>query len=465
MHMTQQRAYARHTQKKRARQRQAYRTRKARQNRERQEKRNLMFRLQQTIDHHFPDLYEKIEAIPECRKQPHYTMLELIVAGIAMFLFKKESRNAMNNERDEPQFRKNYERLFKARLPHMDTVEDVMEVLDADHIETLKTELVRGLLTKKILRKYRSLGLSYLVVIDGTHVMDVREGHCEPCLHQTFKNGKTRYFHNVLEAKLVGDNGFCLSLATEWVENSTEYTKQDCELKAFARLAETLKQRYPRLNICIVADGLYPNQTFFQICRDHGWSWIVTFKDGNVPSVWKRVLQRQGLGHMRHQTEDVRRKGKTIHRTYEWHPRMTYHGFSVHWFACEEVADQTTTRFVYLSSQEMDCYSVLELTESGRLRWKIENEGFDIQKHHGYGLGHQFSRSSMLAMKNYYQLMQIAHLLNQLFELGSVLAEVRRTKESLEHVWECLVGEIRHEVLDVVILGTMLAHRIRIRYD
>jgi hypothetical protein len=463
--MTQQRAHARKTQKKRARQRQAYRRRKARQNRERQEKRNLMFRLHTTIDHHFPDLYEKIEAIPECRKQPQYTMLELILAGIAMFLFKKASRNAMNNERDEPQFRKNYERLFKARLPHMDTVEDVMEVLDADHIETLKTELVRGLLEKKILRKYRSLGLSYLVVVDGTHVMDVREGHCEQCLHQSFKNGKTRYFHNVLEAKLVGDNGFCLSLATEWVENSTEYDKQDCELKAFARLAETLKRRYPRLNICIVADGLYPNQTFFQICRDHGWSWIVTFKDGNLPSVWTRILRRQSLGHTRHQEEDVQHKGKIIHRIYEWHPRMTYQGVPVHWFACEEVIDQTTTRFVYLSSQEMDCYSVFELTESGRLRWKIENEGFDIQKHHGYGLGHQFSRCSMLAMKNYYQLMQIAHLFNQLFELGSLLLDVRRTKESLEHIWECITGEIRHEILDFTIQATMLAHRIRIRYD
>ncbi len=80
--------------------------------------------------------------------------------------------------------------------------------------------------------------------------------------------------------------------------------------------------------------------------------------------------------------------------------------------------EQTCTHFVYLSSLEMDCYSILELTEAGRLRWKIENEGFDIQKHHGYGLGHQFSRSSMPAMKNYYQLMQIAHLFNQLFELS-----------------------------------------------
>ena len=144
---------------------------------------------------------------------------------------------------------------------------------------------------------------------------------------------------------------------------------------------------------------------------------------------------------------------------------MTYRGFRVHWFTCEEVVEQTCTHFVYLSSLDMDCYSILELTACGRLRWKIENEGFDIQKHHGYGLGHQFSRSSMLAMKNYYQLMQIAHLFNQLFELSSLLTDVRRSKESLAHVWKCLVGEVRHEILDMALLTAILARRIRLRYD
>ncbi len=120
---------------------------------------------------------------------------------------------------------------------------------------------------------------------------------------------------------------------------------------------------------------------------------------------------------------------------------------------------------MYLSSLDMDCYSVLELTASGRLRWKIENEGFDVQKHHGDGLGYQFSRCSMLAMKNYDQLMQIAHLMNQLFELSSLLAEVRGSKERLAHVWLCIVGELRHEVLDFAVLAALLARRIRIRYD
>ncbi len=466
MQTTQQRAYVYHTRKKKQEcQRKRQRARKKRHNRQRQEARNLMFRLQKTLDHHFPDLYEKIEAIPDCRKRMDYSLLELIMAGVAMFLFKQGSRNAMNNERDEPKFRKNYERLFKARLPHMDAVEDVMRVLEAHHIETLKTEVVKGLLTKKRLRKYRVFGHSYQVVIDGTHVMDVKKGHCDHCLHQTFKNGKVRYFHNVLEAKLVGDNGFCLSLATEWIENVEEYEKQDCELKAFARLARKLKQAYPRLSICIVADGLYPNRTFFRLCQEHGWSWIVTFKDGNLPSVWTRVVQRQALKHCRRKEECVWHGRTKIHRTYEWHPRMTYQGFAIHWFACEEIVEQERTHFVYLSSLEMDCYSVLELTASGRLRWKIENEGFDVQKHHGYGLGHQFSRRSMLAMKNYYQLMQIAHLFNQLFELSSLLAEVRGSKESLAHLWKCLVGEVRHEVLDFALLTAMLARRIRIRYD
>ena len=424
-----------------------------------------MFRLKKTIDHHFPDLYDRIEAIPECRTHTQYTLLELIVAGLAMFVLKKGSRNGLNNERGEPKFRQNYTRLFKARLPHMDTVEAVMKVLEERHIEHLKAELVNGLLAKKVLRKYRLLGHSYMVVVDGTHVMEVQEGHCAHCLHQRLKNGRVRYFHNVLEAKLVTDNGLCVSLATEWIENEEEYDKQDCELKAFARLARKLKRLYPRLPICIVADGLYPNQTFFRICEDSGWSWIVTLKEGNLQSVWKRVFQRQGLRHIRTREESIFKHGQEIRRRYEWHPDMTYQGFRIHWYTCEETVKQELTRFVWLSSLKMDCYSVIELSEGGRLRWKIENQGFDVQKHHGYGLGHQFSRTSIRAMKNYYQLMQIAHLFNQLFELSSLLADVRGSKESLAHIWLCLVGELRHEVLNFAVLTSLLARRIRIRYD
>ena len=124
------------------------------------------------------------------------------------------------------------------------------------------------LLNQKALHKYRFQGKWFLIAVDATGVVSFKHQHCEQCQHRTSKKGKTTWFHTVLEAKLVTANGFALSLGTEWIENPVgEYDKQDCERKAFVRLAARLKKDYPRLPICIAADGLYPYQTFFDICQ------------------------------------------------------------------------------------------------------------------------------------------------------------------------------------------------------
>ena len=192
----------------------------------------------------------------------------------------------------------------------------------------------------------------------------------------------------------------------------------------------------------------------------------MTLKDGNLPSVWKQVLHWQGVKRCRSRREHVWKGNQEIRRRYEWQTDLRYQEFTVHWWECRElVVGQPSTLFVYLTNlNDVRYQTMLELTSSGRLRWKIENEGFDIQKHHGYGLGHQYSRRSMLAMKNYYQLMQIAHMINQLFELGSLLAAVRRSQDSLAHLWLALVGELRHEPLDFALLSALLTRRIRIQY-
>jgi hypothetical protein len=339
----------------------------------------------------------------DCRKKGCYELTELIMAAIMMFIFKKGSRNAFSNERDIQEFRNNYEKIFKIRFPHMDTVNNIMKKPDDRELEKLKAELTGILLKKKVFRKSRLSGEYYRVVIDGTHVMTVKEGHCEKCLHRTSKTGKKTYFHSVLEAKLVSEEGFCISSGTEWIENEGEYEKQDCELKAFVRLAEKLKTDYPRLSICIVADGLYPNQSFFQICRQNGWEWIVTLKDGSLRSVWEEVpvLKELEQGNMRIDYKE--RKG--IRYSYTWVNGLDYHGFRLNRYECREEIGDENRRFVYISSLEVDWHNVLAMTESGRMRWKIENEGFDIQKNHGYGLGHKYSEVSMNAMKNYYQCM------------------------------------------------------------
>ncbi|HEY5557439.1 hypothetical protein [Acetobacterium sp.] len=47
--------------------------------------------------------------------------------------------------------------------------------------------------------------------------------------------------------------------------------KQDCERKAFKRLAEKIKESYPRLPICILDDSLYACAPIIQICEENKW--------------------------------------------------------------------------------------------------------------------------------------------------------------------------------------------------
>jgi hypothetical protein len=396
-----------------------------------------------------PDLFDRLRDIEEVRKKAsEYEQAELLTACLAMFVFKEGSRNAMNNDRDEGNFRQNYQRLFKMRLPHMDTVDVVMRRLDPTELETLKRSLVRTLLARRTLHKFRLFDTWFVVAVDATGVMSFSERHCDHCLTTTSTHGTVTYFHTVLEAKLVCANGFSLSLETEWIENPEgDFTKQDCERTAFKRLAARLKQHFPRLPICLTADGLYPNAPFFTICRDYGWRFIVTFKDGNLPTVWDAVLARQCGGEALSCDERVQQGDTRYYRLYRWVNALTYHGHHLQWVECYEVrhgAKDTVTghHFVYVTDLSVEARTVAELVRTGRLRWKIENAGFNTQKNLGYRLHHKYSRCSWRAGKNYYQCLQIAHLLNQLVELSEQAKRLLSGKKTLKHLWKCLISHL-----------------------
>ena len=85
----------------------------------------VLHELFKTIHHFFPDLFDQLRQLEDCRQQSDYTLVEILMAGIALFVFQQGSRNALNNKRDEKKFKNHYERLFKLRLPHLDTVHRV----------------------------------------------------------------------------------------------------------------------------------------------------------------------------------------------------------------------------------------------------------------------------------------------------------------------------------------------------
>jgi hypothetical protein len=152
-------------------------------------------------------------------------------------------------------------------------------------LQSVVTGMVRTLLRSKVLYGCRLLERYFVIAIDGRERLTFPARHCEHCLTQTH-HGHTPYYHPVLEAKLVLPNGWVFSIMTEFIENSgAQPTKQACELKAFYRLAQRLKQAFPRLPICLSLDALFAGGPSMSICEADHWKYLIVLTEEDLPTV------------------------------------------------------------------------------------------------------------------------------------------------------------------------------------
>ncbi len=265
----------------------------------------------------------------------------------------------------------------------------------------------------------------------------------------------------------------------EWIENppGEEYDKQDCERKAFTRLAARLKQDFPRLLILILADGLYPYEGFFMTCKSNDWRYIVTFKKGNLPTIWEETRELQVYQIENHHQEFIiRSDGNTEERQYCWVTDMDYHGYKLNWLECQETITQNKGSekeeekqgaFTHITDVPISRSNIILTSRTGRLRWKIENKGFNTLKNGGYEMKHKDSRVNYQASKNYYQLMQIAYLINQLMVISVHFQEAYlngKNHQTLKSLWINLIAVMKWTELDEAKLDRMKTQRIQFRY-
>ncbi len=384
--------------------------------------------------------------MPDHRHRHTYNVAEILMAGLMMFVFKRGAKNH-TDQMFTSSFEKNYYRLFGMRLPVMETVNLFLRQLPPEELEKLKHILVKQLIEKRVLDKYRFQG-RLVVAVDGTGIFSFDKEPFPGCPYKTSKTGKRKWYAGLLEAKIICSNGFSISIETEWYKNSDNIEeKQDCEQKAFVRLAEKLKKSYPRLAITIVADSLYPNDTFFTICRDNNWRFILTFKEGSLKTVWQEVMLLYTLEQG--QNEQVRCQHKKYSESSMFINNVEYKKHILHW--CEYVRkpvnkQQKQDRFVHITDMNISKDNVWNISYFGRLRWKIENEGFNTQKNQGYNLQHKYSEKSFTAMQNYYQLLQIGHLINQLTEkLQKVKLQIKESGRTIKSIWEDAIASMLKE--------------------
>lgn len=426
-----------------------------------------------TIDHFAPGFWAALSTVQEARNPLRliYPLEEELLVTVLASMMKFGCRRNIKYKFNGPAFVANMQLVGKRLYPrvlfaetmfHGDTLNYALKRVNPLEIYALRTLVIRSLLRKRCLEYFRLRGLYYPVAVDGTGALVYHAKHCEHCLTKTH-DGKTVYYHPVVEAKLVLENGLALSVGTEFVENEKpDVKKQDCELKAFYRLVKTLKKDFPQTRLCVLLDGLFACAPVLKLCEHNRWAYIITLKEGSLPAVCRdyeallkltpenvRVVERDGC-----------------RQTYRWINDVDFGDRTVNVFECFEETSEGSKRFVWLTGFRVETSNVAELSErGGRQRWKIENEGFNVQKNGGYGLEHAFSQNNV-AQKNFYLLMQIGHNFNQLIEKGSLLRErIRATMGSLKVFSQKMWAALTETVIDEARLKTILGTRIHIRFE
>lgn len=418
--------------------------------------RNLGNILGKTVKRFCPFLNNSFKKLSDYRQQSKvtYSVPHFMWSGILMFLLLLESRRQYRCEKKSKNFVKNLLKLTQTKEGKAcdpDTIGCFLEKLPPSELEVIPAMLVNHLIRSKALDHYRFMGY-FLIAIDGTGIRKYNKRHCEHCLtSKDKKTGKTYYYHKLLEAKLTTINGFSFCIASEFIKNPKKHpTKQDCEFNAFKRLAPKLKQYFPKLNMCLLLDALYSKAPILKICKKNIWKYIITFKEGSMPTFYKEVwrIKQKNIANRK----EV--KNKNIIQTFSWVNFIEYQkDYLINALFCHEVTTKKDgsikiNDFAWITNiNELSYKNVDKIAnEAGRLRWNIE-EAFNIQKNGGYNLEHSYSINNE-ASENWYYLMQIAHALNQIMTKSNLFIDFKAQMGSLKNFAKRLAEHLRFLLID-----------------
>jgi hypothetical protein len=413
-----------------------------------------------------PKLLKDLGHIPDPRqpKKVKHKLTVVLLYGLLSFVLQMSSRREANRELSRPAFVATLQELFPEleTLPHADTLHRLLSQLDVTQLEQAHVAVIRRLIRGKKFRRYL-ITQCYPIAIDGTQKL-VRSGQWwgEEWLErrrQTAEGEQVQQYVYVLEANRVLHNGVSLPLLSEFLnyaEGDPDDHKQDCELKAFYRLAARLNAYFPRLPILLLLDGLYPNGPLMALCHQYRWQFMIVLPNACLPSVWEELKAlKPRLPHQRTCQTWCGRQQRfwwVNHITYSYaNDRKSLPVHVVGWEETWQEVDPESselidkqTQPVWLSSQPLDPHNVHARCNFGaRRRWGIETS-MQLEKCQGYHYEHAFSYT-WNAMQGYHYLRRLAHLLNALalatkrvasqIRTQGVQAFLRFVRESCAHRW------------------------------
>lgn len=344
---------------------------------------------------------------------------QMVYKGVSGIVSMQEMTRQFNNDEAVANIYSLIDEKAKEMLPHHVTSNEYLERLDPEEVRKILHQIVYDCIRRKTFddARYKK---RWIIIIDGTQKYSGERKINDKCLERHYNKGteneSINYHEDVLEAKIYLGEGLLLSIGSEFIQNdpengikyadmTDEEAKQDCEQKAFKRLAEKLHKEYPRLPMVLLMDSLFASEPVIKKSEDYGWKYIIRYKEGSIPTISQEF-------------DAIPDKNTSGHATYV--NEIDYRGFKVNMLKTYEdrvlkKGVEKRIEFSFLTNIELTDKNVEKVAMVGRRRWKIENEGFNRQKNWSGNITHACSWDSN-ALKNHYLIYQISDFIRQLYE-------------------------------------------------
>ena len=345
---------------------------------------------------HLDRLRACLAQLPDPRRgrNRQYTMQDIGLAALSVFFMQSPSFLAHQRTLAEQRGRSNAHTLFGlTRIPCDNHIRQLLDGVPPDRFDELFQHIVEDLDAAGGLDRMRRLDGRVLIALDGTEYFRSRKIDCPNCSTRQRRDGGVEYFHQVLAATLVAPgHAQALPLPPEFIRPQDGHAKQDCERQAVKRWLRRLGPRYGALRPVYLGDDLYACQPVCEAIRAVGGRFILTCKPHSHETLYEYL---HGIALKTHRTVVGRGRQRRTHR-YRFMSGLPLRdgedALRVNWLEIEIARPNgaVTYRNAFVTDLAVNPDTVAELAACGRARWKIENETFNVLKHRGYHLEHNF---------------------------------------------------------------------------
>jgi hypothetical protein len=347
-------------------------------------------------------LRQELLNLPDKRKPGNNTKYRVEDAVMAAFsVFFTQSPSFLDHQRlmKSNKGKDNAESLFLIeKIPGDNQIRNLLDPVPANTLSMTFEKVYQCLESKGVLNKFLYLDGEILVALDGTEYFSSKKINCPHCNCRNHRNGTTTYFHGCVTPIVVSPNQKqVINLEPEFIKKQDGRQKQDCENAAVKRWLNKNHQRSYVYPVTLLGDDLYAHQPICELALNQGYNFIFVCRETSHKTLyeWLEFLERSG------EVTTVEKKQwdgrKNLIYRYRYASRVPLKdeelSLEVNW--CEvTIINEETQKIIYqnswITNHKITENNVEEIVKAGRSRWKIENEGNNVLKNHGYNLEHNF---------------------------------------------------------------------------